>query len=141
MGRVTLDGLLNPGSVAILGATDAPHRVGGRVMRYMHEAGFELFEIPHVSYSGKNSADIHMVVDAVDLCYSKSHIDVFALLTGDSDFSPLASKLKELLSETVHVVSDMPKLEKMMVVEESSGIGPELVGMIETLPFRLETLG
>ena len=65
------------------------------VLRYLHEAAFELIEIPHVRMSGKNSADIRMVVDALDLCYSKSHIDTFALLTGDSDFSPLVSKLKE----------------------------------------------
>jgi uncharacterized protein (TIGR00288 family) len=61
----------------------------------MHHAGFELIEIPHVKQSGKNSADIRMVVDALDLCYSKTHIDVFALISGDSDFSPLVSKLKE----------------------------------------------
>ena len=61
----------------------------------MHEAAFELIEIPHVRQSGKNSADIRMVVDAIDLSYAKDHIDTFALVTGDSDFSPLASKLKE----------------------------------------------
>jgi hypothetical protein len=54
-----------------------------------------MVDIPHSSASGKNSADIRMVVDAIDLCYQKSHIDTFALLTGDSDFSPLVSKLKE----------------------------------------------
>src|SRR5208337_657849 len=52
-------------------------------------------DIPQSKMSGKNSADIHMVVDALDLCYSKQHIDTFALLSGDSDFSPLVSKLKE----------------------------------------------
>ncbi|MFU8803780.1 MAG: NYN domain-containing protein [Bradymonadaceae bacterium] len=61
----------------------------------MHEAAFELIEIPHVSYSGKNSADIRMVVDALDLCYTKSHVDVFVVVSGDSDFSPLVSKLRE----------------------------------------------
>ena len=61
----------------------------------MHEASFELIEIPHVRQSGKNSADIRMVVDALDLCYAKQHIDIFALLSGDSDFSPLVAKLKE----------------------------------------------
>jgi uncharacterized protein (TIGR00288 family) len=61
----------------------------------MHEAAFELIEIPHVRQSGKNSADIRMVVDALDLCYTKSHVDTFVLLTGDSDFSPLVSKLRE----------------------------------------------
>jgi uncharacterized protein (TIGR00288 family) len=61
----------------------------------MHEAAFELIEIPHVRQSGKNSADIRMVVDALDLAYGKTHIDSFALVSGDSDFSPLVSKLRE----------------------------------------------
>lgn len=61
----------------------------------LHEASFELIEIPHISLSGKNSADIRMVVDALDLCHTKDHVNVFALLTGDSDFSPLVSKLRE----------------------------------------------
>ncbi len=61
----------------------------------MHEASFELIEIPHVRMSGKNSADIRMVVDALDLCYTKEHVDTFVLVTGDSDFSPLVSKLRE----------------------------------------------
>jgi uncharacterized protein (TIGR00288 family) len=63
--------------------------------RMLHEASFELIEIPHVSYSGKNSADIRLVVDALDLCYTKSHVDVFVVVSGDSDFSPLVSKLRE----------------------------------------------
>ena len=66
-----------------------------KAVREFHSAGIELVDIPRSKMSGKNSADIHMVVDAVDLCYSKNHIDIFALLTGDSDFSPLVSKLKE----------------------------------------------
>jgi uncharacterized protein (TIGR00288 family) len=61
----------------------------------MHEAAFELIEIPHVRQSGKNSADIRMVVDALDLCYTKSHVDTFVVISGDSDFSPLVSKLRE----------------------------------------------
>jgi uncharacterized protein (TIGR00288 family) len=61
----------------------------------MHEASFELIEIPHVRQSGKNSADIRMVVDALDLCYTKSHVDCFVIISGDSDFSPLVSKLRE----------------------------------------------
>ena len=61
----------------------------------MHEASFELIEIPHVRQSGKNSADIRMVVDALDLCYTKSHVDTFVIISGDSDFSPLVSKLRE----------------------------------------------
>ena len=63
--------------------------------RSLHEHGVELVEIPQTRQSGKNSADIRMVVDAIDLCYAKQHIDLFALVTGDSDFSPLAAKLKE----------------------------------------------
>ncbi|MCA1798313.1 MAG: NYN domain-containing protein [Xanthomonadaceae bacterium] len=61
----------------------------------MHEAAFEMIEIPHVRQSGKNSADIRMVVDALDLCYTKPHVDTFVILSGDSDFSPLVSKLRE----------------------------------------------
>ncbi len=61
----------------------------------MHEAAFEMIEIPHVRQSGKNSADIRMVVDALDLCYTKSHVDTFVIISGDSDFSPLVSKLRE----------------------------------------------
>jgi len=61
----------------------------------MHEAAFELIEIPHVRQSGKNSADIRLVVDALDLCYTKAHVDTFVIISGDSDFSPLVSKLRE----------------------------------------------
>jgi uncharacterized protein (TIGR00288 family) len=63
--------------------------------RSLHEAAFELIEIPHLRQSGKNSADIRMVVDALDLCYTKGHVDTFAIISGDSDFSPLVSKLRE----------------------------------------------
>ncbi|MEK6713439.1 MAG: NYN domain-containing protein [Nitrospirota bacterium] len=63
--------------------------------RAMHEAAFELIEIPHVRQSGKNSADIRMVVDALDLCYTKAHVDTFVIISGDSDFSALVSKLRE----------------------------------------------
>jgi uncharacterized protein (TIGR00288 family) len=61
----------------------------------LHEAAIELIEIPKRSMSGKNSADIRLCVDAIDLCYSKEHIDTFVIVSGDSDFSPLVSKLKE----------------------------------------------
>lgn len=63
--------------------------------RPLHETAFELIEIPHVRQSGKNSADIRMVVDALDLCYTNAHVDAFAIISGDSDFSPLVSKLRE----------------------------------------------
>jgi uncharacterized protein (TIGR00288 family) len=67
----------------------------GDLKRSLHEAAFEMIEIPHVSQSGKNSADIRMVVDALDLCYTKNHVDTFVIISGDSDFSPLVSKLRE----------------------------------------------
>jgi uncharacterized LabA/DUF88 family protein len=67
----------------------ASHRRG------MHEEGFTLVEVPHVRYSGKNSADIQLVVDALDLCYTRPHISAFAILSGDSDFSPLVRKLRQ----------------------------------------------
>jgi uncharacterized protein (TIGR00288 family) len=63
--------------------------------RGLHEAAFELIDIPHIRQSGKNSADIRMVVDALDLCYTKGHLDTFVIISGDSDFSPLVSKLRE----------------------------------------------
>lgn len=63
--------------------------------RELHEAAIELIEIPSRAYSGKNSADIRLVVDAMDMCWSKEHIDSFVIASGDSDFSPLVSKLKE----------------------------------------------
>ena len=69
----------------------------------MHEAAFELIEIPHVRQSGKNSADIRMVVDALDLCYTKSHVDTFVIISGDSDFSPLVSKLRENNKQVIGV--------------------------------------
>jgi uncharacterized protein (TIGR00288 family) len=69
----------------------------------MHEAAFELIEIPHVRQSGKNSADIRMVVDALDLCYTKEHVDTFVVVSGDSDFSPLVSKLRENNKEVIGV--------------------------------------
>jgi len=69
----------------------------------MHHAGFELIEIPHVKQSGKNSADIRMVVDALDLCYTKTHVDTFVIISGDSDFSPLVSKLRENNKDVIGV--------------------------------------
>ncbi|ANN76618.1 NYN domain-containing protein [Bordetella flabilis] len=69
----------------------------------MHEANFELIEIPHVRQSGKNSADIRLVVDALDLCYTKSHVNTFVIISGDSDFSPLVSKLRENAKHVIGV--------------------------------------
>lgn len=63
--------------------------------RALHETAFEMIEVPHLRQSGKNSADIRMVVDALDLCYTKGHVDTFVIISGDSDFSPLVSKLRE----------------------------------------------
>ncbi|MDH7600110.1 MAG: NYN domain-containing protein [Sedimentisphaerales bacterium] len=69
----------------------------------LHEAAFELIEIPHIRQSGKNSADIRMVVDALDLCYTKGHVDTFVIISGDSDFSPLVSKLRENAKRVIGV--------------------------------------
>jgi uncharacterized LabA/DUF88 family protein len=69
----------------------------------MHEASFELIEIPHIRQSGKNSADIRLVVDALDLCYTKSHVNTFVIISGDSDFSPLVSKLRENAKQVIGV--------------------------------------
>src|SRR5215831_2061100 len=71
--------------------------------RDLHEAAFELIEIPHLRLSGKNSADIRMVVDALDLCYTKGHVDTFVIISGDSDFSPLVSKLRENAKKVIGV--------------------------------------
>lgn len=69
----------------------------------MHQAGFELIEIPHVKQSGKNSADIRMVVDALDMCYTKPHVETFVIVSGDSDFSPLVAKLRENNKDVIGV--------------------------------------
>jgi len=76
---------------------------GKAFKRDLHEAAFELIEIPHLRQSGKNSADIRMVVDALDLCYTKSHVDTFVIVSGDSDFSPLVSKLRENAKKVIGV--------------------------------------
>ncbi len=91
---LVLERLLDKGNVVVKKAyADWERYKNDR--RSLHEHAFELIEIPHVSYSGKNSADIRMVVDALDLCYTKTHINTFVILSGDSDFSPLVSKLRE----------------------------------------------
>lgn len=91
---IVLERLLDKGKIVVKKAYADWDRYKS-AKRSMHEAAFEMIEIPHVSYSGKNSADIRMVVDALDLCYTKQHIDVFVIVSGDSDFSPLVSKLRE----------------------------------------------
>jgi uncharacterized protein (TIGR00288 family) len=92
--NLVLERLLDKGKIVVKKAYADWERYKS-AKRPMHEAAFELIEIPHVSYSGKNSADIRMVVDALDLCYTKSHVDMFVIVSGDSDFSPLVSKLRE----------------------------------------------
>ena len=92
--ELVLQRLLDKGNVVVKKAYCDWDRYRASV-RQLHEAAFELIEIPHVSYSGKNSADIRLVVDALDLCYTKAHVDVFVIISGDSDFSPLVSKLRE----------------------------------------------
>ncbi len=93
IGRV-LERLLLKGNIVVKKAYCDWERYKG-FKADMHEASFEMIEIPHVRQSGKNSADIRMVVDALDLCYTKSHVDTFVVISGDSDFSPLVSKLRE----------------------------------------------
>jgi uncharacterized protein (TIGR00288 family) len=92
--RLVIQKLLVKGSIVVKKAYCDWERYKG-YKTAMHEAAFELIEIPHVRQSGKNSADIRMVVDALDLCYTKEHIDTFVIISGDSDFSPLVSKLRE----------------------------------------------
>ncbi|HEX7037220.1 MAG TPA: NYN domain-containing protein [Pseudomonadales bacterium] len=92
--RLVLERLLVKGSIVVKKAYCDWDRYR-EFKAAMHEAAFEMIEIPHIRQSGKNSADIRMVVDALDLCYTKEHIDTFVIISGDSDFSPLVSKLRE----------------------------------------------
>ena len=92
--KPVLERLLLKGSIVVKKAYCDWERYKG-FKAAMHEANFELIEIPHLRQSGKNSADIRLVVDALDLCYTKSHVDTFVIISGDSDFSPVVSKLRE----------------------------------------------
>jgi uncharacterized LabA/DUF88 family protein len=100
--RPVLERLLLKGSIVVKKAYCDWERYKG-FKAAMHEANFELIEIPHVRQSGKNSADIRMVVDALDLCYTKSHVNTFVIISGDSDFSPLVSKLRENAKRVIGV--------------------------------------
>ncbi|MEY4765874.1 MAG: hypothetical protein RI907_2547 [Pseudomonadota bacterium] len=97
-----LEKLLLKGSIVVKKAYCDWERYKG-FKAAMHEANFELIEIPHVRQSGKNSADIRLVVDALDLCYTKSHVNTFVIISGDSDFSPLVSKLRENAKQVIGV--------------------------------------
>ncbi len=100
--KPVLERLLLKGSIVVKKAYCDWDRYKG-FKAAMHEANFELIEIPHVRQSGKNSADIRLVVDALDLCYTKSHVDTFVIISGDSDFSPLVSKLRENAKQVIGV--------------------------------------
>ncbi|RJG27219.1 NYN domain-containing protein [Massilia cavernae] len=100
--RPVLERLLLKGSIVVKKAYCDWDRYKG-FKSAMHEANFEMIEIPHVRQSGKNSADIRLVVDALDLCYTKSHVDTFVIISGDSDFSPLVSKLRENAKKVIGV--------------------------------------
>jgi uncharacterized LabA/DUF88 family protein len=100
--KPVLERLLLKGSIVVKKAYCDWDRYKG-FKAAMHEANFELIEIPHVRQSGKNSADIRMVVDALDLCYTKSHVNTFVIISGDSDFSPLVSKLRENAKKVIGV--------------------------------------
>jgi len=97
-----LERLLLKGSIVVKKAYCDWERYKG-FKATMHEANFELIEIPHVRQSGKNSADIRLVVDALDLCYTKAHVNTFVIISGDSDFSPLVSKLRENAKQVIGV--------------------------------------
>ena len=92
--QIVLERLLEKGKIIVKRAYADWERYS-EYKRGLHEAAIELIEVPQRSIGGKNSADIRLVVDAMDLCYSKEHIDAFVILSGDSDFSPLVSKLRE----------------------------------------------
>ncbi|MBN3755435.1 NYN domain-containing protein [Paraburkholderia sp. Tr-20389] len=100
--KLVLERLLLKGSIVVKKAYCDWDRYKG-FKAAMHEANFELIEIPHVRQSGKNSADIRLVVDALDLCYTKSHVNTFVIISGDSDFSPLVSKLRENAKQVIGV--------------------------------------
>jgi uncharacterized LabA/DUF88 family protein len=100
--KPVLERLLLKGSIVVKKAYCDWDRYKG-FKATMHEANFELIEIPHVRQSGKNSADIRLVVDALDLCYTKSHVNTFVIISGDSDFSPLVSKLRENAKQVIGV--------------------------------------
>ena len=100
--KPVLERLLLKGSIVVKKAYCDWDRYKG-FKSAMHEANFEMIEIPHVRQSGKNSADIRLVVDALDLCYTKSHVDTFVIISGDSDFSPLVSKLRENAKKVIGV--------------------------------------
>lgn len=100
--NLVLERLLDKGKIVVKKAYCDWERYRS-AKRGLHEAAFELIEIPHISYSGKNSADIRLCVDALDLCHTKNHIDLFVIISGDSDFSPLVSKLRENAKTVVGV--------------------------------------
>lgn len=100
--KLVLERLLLKGSIVVKKAYCDWERYKG-FKATMHEANFELIEIPHVRQSGKNSADIRLVVDALDLCYTKGHVNTFVIISGDSDFSPLVSKLRENAKQVIGV--------------------------------------
>ena len=100
--KPVLERLLLKGSIVVKKAYCDWDRYKG-FKATMHEANFELIEIPHVRQSGKNSADIRLVVDALDLCYTKAHVNTFVIISGDSDFSPLVSKLRENAKQVIGV--------------------------------------
>ena len=100
--RKVLERLLLRGQIVVKKAYCDFDRYKG-FKRDLHETAFEMIEIPHVRQSGKNSADIRMVVDALDLCYTKEHVDTFVIVSGDSDFSPLVSKLRENAKRVIGV--------------------------------------
>jgi uncharacterized LabA/DUF88 family protein len=105
----------------------------------MHEANFELIEIPHVRQSGKNSADIRLVVDALDLCYTKAHVNTFVIISGDSDFSPLVSKLRENAKQVIGVGVKQSTSDLLIANCDEFIFYDDLVRDVQRAPARRES--
>ncbi len=133
--RLVLERLLLKGSIVVKKAYCDWDRYK-EFKATMHEAAFELIEIPHARQSGKNSADIRMVVDALDLCYTKEHIDTFVIISGDSDFSPLVSKLRENAKMVIGVGVKNSTSDLMMNNSDEYIFYDDLVRASDSAPSR-----
>ena len=134
--KPVLERLLLKGSIVVKKAYCDWERYKG-FKATMHEANFELIEIPHVRQSGKNSADIRMVVDALDLCYTKAHVNTFVIISGDSDFSPLVSKLRENAKQGFWNGATPPLGYRIVAVEQK---GARMKKRLEVDPVDAETV-
>jgi uncharacterized LabA/DUF88 family protein len=138
--KPVLERLLLKGSIVVKKAYCDWDRYKG-FKATMHEANFELIEIPHVRQSGKNSADIRLVVDALDLCYTKSHVNTFVIISGDSDFSPLVSKLRENAKKVIGVGVKQSTSDLLIANCDEFIFYDDLVREIQRTSARRETQG